>query len=801
MKISLNWLKELMNLDGFTIEQIEHQLTMSGLEVEEVINQGAALQNFVVGYVLEKEKHPKADKLSVTKVDVGTEVLQIVCGAPNVAAGQKVMVALEGATVPSNGMTIGKVKLRGIDSSGMICSDSEIGLSDDHSGIRVLEENAKQGTQLAEYLGLNDVIFEIGITPNRADALSHFGVARELQALLGVKAKFPEVYTETEESRINSVASLSIEDEYNCPRYSAVVVEGVTVGESPDWLKRRLKAVGLRSINNVVDATNYILFETGQPLHAFDLDTLAGNAIVVKQAGEQKEFVTLDSQKRALDPSMLMICDAEKPVALAGVMGGENSEVTLQTKRLLIESAYFNPSSIRKTAKKAGLSTDASYRFERGIDYEGTLYSAKRCAMLIQQIAGGTIVPGVIDNYPKPLKREPIHFRFSQIRRILGYEITNEEAISIFEKLGFGVGQKTEHACVVEVGGFRTDIDREIDLIEELARIYGYDSIPSVPKISVSLQSRTDESSFAGKTRDLLVGLGFNEILNTTLVNEKNATRYGTPIRLLNPNTIDMEYLRTALFPAALDTVKRNINVGEKNLRLFEIGRVTNKHGEQLNSFADFTEEENLLILLTGEVESKEWFREGRYFDLYDLKGFLNAFLKGIHLDNSLEVKYYSTHKSNNLFESYFEKRFNGELIGFGGKVDKQLLLQYDLNQPVYLFELSLDKLKNVPLVKPRFKELLRFPKVYRDFAFVFDKAIEYSSVESFIRKASSALLEEVSLFDAFEHESLGSDKKSLALSLTYSNSERTLTEDEIEKEFKNLITAIEKEFNAKLRG
>ncbi len=589
MKISLNWIKELVDLPEVSKEEIIQSLTMSGLEVEDVIDQNKLYENFVVGFVKEKKKHPNADKLSICTVTTGEKDFQVICGAPNVEEGQKIVFAQIGATVPKGNFKIGKAKIRGVESFGMICSESELQLSDNHEGIMILQNDLKEGIPISQALNLDDTILEIAITPNRSDALSHLGVARDLAAIFNSNVKLPEISFEESKEKASDYASVELIDTKNCPRYSSRIIKDVTIKESPGWLKRRLKNIGLRPINNIVDATNYIMYETGQPLHAFDLDNLSGHKIIVQSTQGESLFTTLDSKQRKLPSGTLMICDGEKPVAVAGVMGGENSEVTLSTKNILIESAYFNPSSIRNSSKSLGLSTDASYRFERGTDPNGTVYAAERSAQLIAQLAGGEILSGVLDNYPEKIKDVEVRLRFSRVKKILGYDVPKNKIAEILVNLGMKILLETDEELHVSVPTFRPDIDREIDLIEEIARIHGYDNIPTVSKISITLGEKTDESSFSQTVKETALALGFSEMINNPLQSETTSALTGRPIKLLNPQSTDMSYLRTSLLPGALQIVSANINVGEKDLKLFEVGNIfqLNKD-EAIKDFSDF---------------------------------------------------------------------------------------------------------------------------------------------------------------------------------------------------------------------
>lgn len=800
MKISLNWIQNFINLDGISTDQIVAKLTMSGLEVEEIIDQRRMYENFIVGEVIEKTKHPNADKLSLCKVNTGSLNLDVVCGAPNVEQGQKIVLATEGAVVPQSGFKIKKTKIRGVESNGMICSEAELNLSNDHSGIIVLPENAVVGMSISNALNLDDVILEIAITPNRPDALSQIGVARDIAAIFGL-----EVHTLNHENEIpsgisiNDLASIEVLDIENCPRYSAKVIQNVEVKESPEWLKTKVEAVGLRSINNIVDVTNFILFELGQPLHAFDLDNLSGKKIIVKKARENNKFTTLDSKERTLLSDTLLICDDEKGVAIAGVMGGENSEVTQSTKNILLESAYFNPVSIRKTAKSLGLSTDASYRFERGTDPNITVFAVNRAAQLIQQVAGGTIAEGVIDVYPNSIQEKKIVLRYSRVDKILGYKIEVDSIDKILKALGFGLEKKTDVSIDVTIPTFRPDIEREIDLIEEIARIDGYDNIPTVPRVSIAIKKQEDETAYADNLRDISTSLGFYEIISNSLQSEKIASVIGNPIKMLNPQSADMAYLRSSLIPGALLVLAKNINSGAKNIRLFEIGKVFIKKNNDIKSFDDFTEEEKLILLVSGKAEAKEWFSNERLYDFYDIKGAVDSISIKKSLDSFLNDSY--NHDGNNIFDYIFTKNFNSIEVGVGGKLSKEFLSIFDINQEVFCFEFSIEQMKKIQIKEKKYSELLKYPKVVKDFAFVVDKKIGYGEIKAYIEKNSSSLLKKVSLFDKFESEQLGVDKKSLAFSLEYFNVERTLTDEEVEKDFFGLIEKIKNEFNATLRG
>lgn len=800
MKISINWLNDYVNLKNISVSEIVDKLTYAGLEVEEVDDQTRKFENIVIGYVKEVKKHPNADKLSLCRVNDGKDDYSVVCGAPNVAVGQKVAFAKVGAVIPNGGMKLEKVKIRGEVSFGMICSERELGLGDNHEGIMVLDPSLKEGLSFADAMEMNDTILEIAITPNRADALSHIGIARELSALFDLPLKYPDVNLKESGKKSEDLASVEIKNPDNCPRYIGKVVSNIEIKESPDWLKKRLKSIGSRPINNVVDVTNFILHEVGQPLHAFDLDNLGGKKIIVRDAGKDTKFITLDSKERKLQSNDLMICDANKPVAIAGVMGGENSEVTFSTKNLLIESAYFNPSSIRKTSKNLGLLTDASYRFERGTDPEITKWAARRAAQLIQMTSGGEIAIDEIDVYTNKISPRKCGIRFNRLNKILGYQIGASEVEKILIKLGFIIDKKLPDELTVTVPSYRHDIEREIDLIEEVARIYGYNKIPEVSKISVTLDEKVDHSAFNDRVRELLNSLGYYEIITNSLLSEDIARRFGNAINLLNPQSSEMSHLRTSLIPGLLTTISNNIKVNEKDLQLFELGKVFEKiSASNINDFKDFNESEHLLLALTGNRIRNEWFEKDCPFDVYDLTGFVESFLTKILPGVTVNMK--SMNESGSRFDNSFDLICQNQNIGFGGSLKKELCTLFDVDQDVYMIQVDLSVLKGISISKKIFNELLKFPKVYRDVAFVLDVNITSDRVMSIIKEASTNLLHNIKLFDIFQSENLGKGKKSLAFQLEFFNSSRTLTEDEVEKDFRNAIKTVEKIFNAQLRG
>ena len=801
MKISLNWLNDYIDLKSIPVDQIISTLNMSGLEVEDVINEREIYKDFISALVVEKVKHPNADKLSVCKVSDGKNILQVVCGAPNVQADQKIVFAPIGTIIPNGGYKISKAKLRGVESFGMICSENELLISNDHSGIMVLDNSVKEGTPISDVLGLNDVILDIAITPNRPDALSHIGVARDLSALFNLELKIPSIKLIESAKESSSAAEIIIEDKKNCPRYSSRIILNVDIKESPEWLKNRLTKIGLRPINNVVDVTNYVMYECGQPLHAFDLDRLEGKKIIVGSTDVESKFVTLDSKERDLPKNTLLICDAAKPIAIAGVMGGENSEINSATKNILIESAYFNPSSIRRTSRLLGLSTDASYRFERTTNFDQTVWASERAAQLISELGGGEILKHSIDIYPVNIQLNQVKLRFNQVKRILGFDIASNRINEIILKLGFKILNENSESLQLLVPAFRPDIEREIDVIEEIARINGYDNIPTETKISFSFKKNIDQTSFSDSIRNVCTSLGLFEMINNPLQSEKVAGITGQKIKVLNPQNLDMELLRTSLLPGALTIVGKNNNLGEKDLALFEIGDVFNlgEGKNSINSFEDFTESQRLLILLSGRNSLKEWYSDEDFFDLYSLKGLVDSFLVKFSLDNVLNDVYYAS--GNEIFDLFIGKTIKNNQIGSGGRVRKNILKQFGIAQNVFAFEFDIEQLKHINADNKKYSEPLKYPKVVRDFAFILDDSITYEQLRKFIQSKSSELLKSVKLFDVFSNKSLGENKRSLAIQLEYYSIERTLTDEEVEKEWSQLINLIQKEFRAQLRG
>lgn len=800
MIISLNWLKDYIDLSGISNEELIEKLTTSGSEVEEVLDKSKELENIVVGKVESVSKHPNADKLSVCKVNDGEKIYDIVCGAPNVAEGQTIALAKVGSIIPNGKFEIKKAKIRGEKSEGMICAEDELNLGDDHSGIMVLDDKLKLGTPIAEALDLSDIIIDIAITPNRADSLSHIGIARDVAALFNRKINFPDVnqqkYNIVDK---NEFAKVVVENNEDCPRYSAIVVKNVTVKESPEWLKQKLTSIGLRPINNIVDITNFVLHEIGQPLHAFDLDTLTDATIVVKNMKEEFKFTTLDSKERSMLPTDLMICDAAKPVAIAGVMGGENSEVSENTKNILIESAYFNPSSVRKTAKNLLLSTDASFRFERGTDPNITMIAAIRAAELISEIAGGEIVNDLIDVYADTIKPKHVSVRFERISKILGFEIKSDQVKQIFKNLEFKIIDENNEKLVVQIPTFRHDIVREIDLIEEIVRIYGLDLIPNISHIKVKLDDKVDNLDFDNLVKNIFTSINFNETISNSLLSKEKTIRYDNAIKVLNPQSAEMSVLRTSLIPGMLLNISRNLKVKENKIRFFEIGQIFESKNNSISSFDDFNENRSLVVTLCDNNPIQTWQGKSKKIDYYDLSGIFDYFVNSLKISGSLSKEYRL--EPDETFEFSFLAKHNKNIFALGGKVNTELLKKFEIDEDVFLFEANLDYLKNIDKNENNFTPLLKYPKVYRDVSFVLDKNVSYNAVEKIIRNSSTKLLKNVNLFDIFESETLGANKKSLAFELEYYDERKTLTDEDIDKEFWRTIDVVKQKLNAELRG
>lgn len=811
MKISYNWLKEYIDIP-LSPEETAEVLTDIGLEVEGIVvykGPGGGLDGLVIGEVKEMEKHPDADRLNVTKTDIGTgELQQIICGAPNVQPGQKVVVATIGTTLQpsedSEPFTIKKAKIRGVASHGMICAEDEIGLGESHDGIMVLPADAPVGMPYKEYLGIkDDYIFEIGLTPNRADATGHIGVARDLQSALTQRLKKDVSYHMPEVKEFDTPdaypITLEVKDTEACPRYSGIYLENIEVKESPDWLKERLLSVGLRPINNVVDITNFILLEYGQPLHAFDAAAIKGNKVVVQTLAEGTAFTTLDDAERKLSASDLMICNAEAGMCIAGVFGGAHSGVTDSTKAIFLESAYFNSVSIRKTAGRHNLRTDAAQRYEKGTDPNITITALKRAVNLLQELAGATVASGILDEYPNPVQPFKVSVKYKNVDKLIGHPIPVEEVKSILQKLEIRIVNESEEGLDLEVPPFKVDVTREADVIEEVLRIYGINNIPFPETLRFSQVSHEHPDPELIKTRlaDTLTGLGFLEIMTNPIVDAKHIEKFAPEdqdglIHLLNSLNFDLNALRSRMIFSGLQSVAHNINRRNLDLKFFEYGRTYEKLAED-----KYKEPEHLVLFLSGATEAEQWkVAKQPASDIYRLRGYVELILKELGADNAtLSVL------EDNTFEYAVAYELNGKTIATAGAVNKKLLKYFDIKQEVFYADLDWESLfKNLKRHKTGYTAVSKFPGIRRDLALLLDKSVTYSEVEKIAQQQVKRILKSVNLFDTYEDKKLGDNKKSYAVSFEFEDENKTLTDNDVEKVMQKLIRRYQEDLNAEIR-
>lgn len=810
MKISYNWLKEYINTDLPSSDELAHLLTFCGLEVESVepyesIKGG--LNGLVTGKVISKEKHPDADKLSLVTVDVGqAELLNIVCGAPNVDKGQKVVVALVGAKLyPTNGepFVIKKSKIRGAVSEGMICAEDEIGLGTSHEGIMVLPEDTPVGMPAGEYFKIiTDSIFEIGLTPNRVDAASHIGVARDIAAVLAhqsqkeIALQLPNTEDLIIPDKKPEVVVEVPNNEY-CARYSGITIHNVTVGESPDWLKSRLKAVGLNPINNIVDITNYVLLEYGQPLHAFDLAMIKGNKIVVKKQESNQKFVTLDGIERETTSADLMICNAEEPMCIAGVYGGLNSGINNNTTAIFLESAHFNAGSIRKTAKHHNLKTDASFRFERGTDPDATIPALKRAALLIMRLAGGTVNSNIVDIYPKKINPVEIKLNLKRCAVLIGKEIPVSQITHILKHLGIVIKEQSEDSLLIQIPLNKVDVLREADVIEEILRIYGYNNVevPEQMRISLINKPKVNIEKINYAIRNQLTGMGFHEIMNNSLTASSYAGKFlnytsEKIVGLLNPLSSELDSLRASMLFGMLQSINYNNNRKNNRLKLFESGKVYHKADGQ------FMESEMLAISISGNQNPESWNINEEKENIYRLKGVLEALFTRLGISPVFSVL-----SENSLVSGGLQIELNKTNIGYIGKVSNTLLKAFDINHEVFYAEIVLDHIyKPVSNYKTEYTEVPKFPEVRRDLALVLNENISFEQVVQVARKTEKNLIKDINLFDSYQGKNMEPSMKSYAISFTLLDTKATLTDKQIDHTMSKLIKAYEEELGATLR-
>ena len=808
MKISYNWLKQFLKLD-WEAEKTGELLTNLGLEVEGISqfeSVPGSLEGIVVGHVLSCEKHPDADRLKLTTVDIGLEKpVQIVCGAPNVAEGQMVPVATIGSTLYTNEgetLKIKKGKIRGVESHGMICAEDELGLGDNHDGIMILSEGLIPGTACSEIFKIEkDEVFEIGLTPNRADAMSHHGVARDLKAGLIQRDIHTELITPSVsnfnvENRSLKI-DVSVENNNLAPRYCGVTLSNLIVQPSPDWLKNRLRAIGLSPINNVVDATNYVLHELGQPLHAFDADRIQGKKIIVKTLPSGTKFMTLDGEERILDEEDLMICDGEKPMCIAGVFGGINTGVTENTKSIFLESAYFDPVSVRKTAKRHGLNTDASFRFERGVDINSVEYCLRRAALLIREIAGGDITSDIIDLYPRKKDDYQVFLSFEKIETLIGQKIPADTIKSILASLDIKVKNSTESGLGLLIPFYRVDVQREVDVIEEILRVYGYNNIDSKEKLNASIasSSKFEDHKLEKLIGDLLASRGFYEILTNSLTtpdydnlldNDSEKSR----VSILNPLSTDLSVLRQTMLFNALETVSYNINRKKQNLNFFEFGK-TYQYTK-----SKYVESKHLSLIVTGIRNENSWISPSKPTDFYFLKAAVELVLERLGITN-----YESFSKQNDIFlEGLSLKKNKTELVSFG-MIQKAILKEFDIKQDVFYADFNWDALSEIIRKNEIiFEKISRFPEVKRDLALLLDTGISFDEIKTIAYDTERNLLKNITLFDVYTGKNLPPEKKSYALGFTIGDPRKTLTDKQIDRIMKKLQQRFEKELGAELR-
>ena len=806
MKISYNWLKEYIDTD-LNPDEIADLLTNIGLEVEGVEtfeSVKGGLKGCFIGEVKTCKQHPNADKLSITTVDIGEdELLPIVCGAPNVQEGQKVVVATVGTTLykGEESLTLKKVKIRGEVSEGMICAEDELGLGDSHEGILVLDPKAKPGIPARDYFDVQtDTVFEIGLTPNRIDGASHYGVARDLAAVINLesksKARKPEVKDLPQDNKDLTI-EVVIEDNEGCKRYSGVTITGVQVQESPAWLQSRLKSIGQNPINNIVDITNFVLNELGQPLHAFDADKIKGNKVVVRTMKQDTPFITLDGEERKLSSEDLMICDIDTGMCIAGILGGVESGVTEKTQNIFLESACFSPTYIRKTAKRHGISTDASFHFERGSDPEMTVFALKRAAHLIRDIAHGKISSPIVDIYPEPVAPFKVQVLFNHITRLVGKEIDLNTVRLILESLDIKIIKEDGSSITVLVPPYRVDVQREADVIEEILRIYGYNNIEINEQLTSVLTylDRPDKEKLTHVVSDYLSHNGFNEIISNSLTKESYYTHDPNAVSIFNPLSSDLNRMRTNLFYSGMEALSYNVNRQQHNLRFYEFGNCyfyqADAKGNEI--LRHYHEEEHLAIFLTGNRSDGNWIQKDVPASFYQLKSIVENLLGRIGL--SMDEMKLLPSRLDFLKEGLYAQ-LEDLAIGNLGIVHENYIEQFDLKSEVFFAELIwtniIKKLTGIPI---SFKELPRFPEVRRDLSMVLEKKIKFEYIRSLAFKTEKQLLNKVILFDVYEGKNIGQGKKSYAVSFYLQNTKETLTDKQIDE----IMNKLEKKFKAQL--
>ncbi|MCK8602544.1 phenylalanine--tRNA ligase subunit beta [Desulfoferrobacter suflitae] len=801
MIASLKWLQNYVDI-SIPVQELVTRLTMAGLEVEAVRNLDAQLQQVVTVRVESIEPHPKADRLHLCQVADDQRTYRVVCGAPNLQVGKVVPLALPGARL-ADGEILKAVEIRGEMSQGMLCSQRELGLGDDADGVWLLAPDTPVGIPVAQVMGDGDVIIDIGITPNRGDCLSIIGIAREISAICGSPLRYPDIALSEGDADIGSLSSVTVDDPVGCPRYAARIVQGVKISGSPAWLRQKLEAVGIRSINNIVDVTNFILMEMGQPLHAFDFDRLAENRIVVRRAGEGERFTTLDAVERVLFADTLLICDGRNPVAIAGIMGGLDSEIKADTTRVLIESAYFQPQCIRRSSKKLGLRTESSFRFERGVDPAGLVRALDRAAQLMVEVAGGEIARGRIDVYPHPIEPPVLRLRVDRTNRLLGTRLKSSQMAEVLRRIEMQVKETDSNCLEVVPPLFRPDITREVDLAEEIARLVGYDKVPvTAPQAAVEAASFDPHLRARQEVKFLLQGAAFFEVLNYSFIAEESIQRLRlpvgdprlSPVRLMNPLSEEQAVMRTSLVPGLLETVRYNFDHGNDDLRIFELSKVFSAIGG-----ADLPEERHQLVgAMAGRLIPDPLYGGREEVGYVDVKGTAESILSMFYLEGvAFAVDEAAPYLDPKMMASVYCK---GEYLGCLGRVHPEVEEAFDLKRAVYLFEFDFDRLFNLRSSRPLFRPLPKFPSVTRDMAIVVDAAVRVQEPLDYILELKEPLLELVDVFDVFKSEQLGAGKRSIGYRLVYRAADRNLTDEEVNAVHQRLVDKVLGKFGATLR-
>ena len=796
MKVTIDWLKKYVDFD-YTPNELAEKLTLLGLEVDSISEIKYDFENVIIGEIKSVKQHAQKPNLSICEVNIGSKSLNLVCGAPNVSPGIKVPVATVGARLPKD-VVIKAATIHGIESPGMICSEAELGISHQSDVIMTLTNSASVGADLKSYLNKGETVIEMDITPNRPDCLGVIGVAREIAALKNAKVKKPDVdLNESNDLSINDFIDVEIKNPESCPRYTACYIQGIKVGPSPRWLIQKLEAVGLRTVNNVVDVTNFVMMETGQPLHAFDYDLLADHKIIVKHADPGEKFITLDEKEHKLSDERLMICDGKRSIALAGVMGGLNSEITHDTKNVLLESALFESINIRKTSKLLDITTDSSKRFERGVDPDGLVFALYRAAQLIQETAGGEVARGYFDCYPLKIEKRKIKLSIDRVNRLLGTKLNIDEAAGLLERLEFSTKKEKDY-LLVDVPTFRVDIEREVDLIEEISRLYGFDKID--PKIEANIPLTLPvnmQEKFDQKVRDNIIRMGYNEILTHSMVSLDLAEQFSVnkPVSIKNPLSEEMGTLRTSIIPGALQIIKWNKNRKIKNQKVFEIGNIfyydkaeTHRHVEQ----------RKVAFFRTGQNKADSWCEKARQSTFYDLKGDVISLIESLGISKTkvilTEVKYLKKNQAVNLF-------INNNPIGYLGALSDSALKIIDIEDDVFVAELDIDQLYQHFSWEKKANPVIKYPSIKRDLAIVLDHTIAEALVEEKIWEAGGNYLQSVEIFDVYRGKQVAANQKSFAFNLTFQSNERTLTETEVDGDLTKILKSLESQFNARLRS